>query len=83
MGVGDQQVADRFAGDRLRHRLHMGGVVGAGIENGDGAAADDVGAGSGVGEGRRILRQHPAHQGRQPFHLAIGRAFRGIGHVFP
>ena len=68
MGMGDEDVADGFAAHRVKQRRDMGVVVGAGIEDGDFAAADDVAHRALEGERPRIIGDHRAHAGRHVAH---------------
>ena len=65
MGVGDEDVGNRSVAGGGEDRIEMGGVVRAGVDDGERVAADEVGTGAVKGEGRGVRREHPAHQRRQ------------------
>ena len=64
MGVGDEDVGDGLAAHRVEQRGDMGVVVGAGIEDRDFAAADDVAHRALEGERARIVGDDGAHARR-------------------
>ena len=72
VGMGDENMGDGFAAHGIEQRRDMGVVVGAGIEDRDLAAADDVAHRTLEGERARIIGDDGAHARR---HLARpGRA---------
>ena len=68
MGMGDENVRDGFAAHGIEQRRDMGIVIGAGIEDRDFAAADDVTHRALEGERARIIGDHRAHAGRDLRH---------------
>src|SRR5579859_2112389 len=60
--VGDQDIGDPFAFCRLEDRLQMFRQVRSGIDHGDLAMADDVGACAFEREGARIVGDNPSDQ---------------------
>jgi hypothetical protein len=79
MAVGDDDHGDPLAGDRLDHRLEMGGVGRTGVDDRNLALADDVDAGAGEGERRRVRRDDPADalaEPRQAARRSFGAARR-------
>ena len=71
MRVGDEDVAQPFALDRLEQGVEMARIGRARIDDRDVAAADDIGAGSLIGEGTRIGGDQASQERRD--------AFRSIG----
>jgi hypothetical protein len=78
MGVGDQDARHGLAGEGVNQCCPMRGVVGAGIDDGDLAGADDIGVGAGEGERSRIAADQAADQRRQPVDPAGDRGEGGI-----
>ncbi len=66
MRVGDEDVGDGLAVERLQQRVDMVLLLRAGIDHRDLAVADDVGAGALEGERAGIARDDAADQRRQP-----------------
>ena len=64
MGVGDEDVRHRLAAHGVQERRNMGVIVGAGIEDGDIAAADDVADRAFEGERAGIIGGNRPHAGR-------------------
>ena len=67
MAMRHQNIAQPRAGDRFQHRRDMGGLRRTRIDNGDVRLANDVDAGSRMGEGTGIGRKEPANPGRHLF----------------
>ena len=74
MGVGDENMRHGLAAHGVEQRGDMRGIVGAGIDDGDLAAADDVADRALEGERPRIVGHHPAHAG----HRLVDRVGREI-----
>lgn len=72
MGVGAEDRRDRAAADRVEQRSEMRRVVRAGIDHRHILPAHQIGLRAGIGEGRRIGRQHARHQRGKP-HQRAGR----------
>ena len=72
MGVGDDEMGHGLSAHRVEHGIDVLGQVGAGVDDGDGAAPDDVGAGAVEGEDARIARDHPADRRRDLRRFAVG-----------
>ena len=66
MAVGDDDARDALAGDRRQQRVEMGRVGRTGIDDRNLALADDVDAGAGEGERRRVGGDDPAHALAEP-----------------
>ena len=77
MGVGDEDVGDRFAAHGVEQRRDMGVVVGTGIDDRHLAAADDVADRAFEGERARIIGDHRAHA-RRYFLGAAGHEIEGF-----
>ncbi len=60
VGVGDENMRDGLAAHRVEQRRAVHGIVGAGIDDGDFAAADDVAHRALEGERARIVAQTAA-----------------------
>ena len=69
MRVGDENMRHRLVAHGIEQRGDVDRIVGAGIDDGDLAAADDVGERALEGERPRIVGHHPAHAGH---HLVDG-----------
>ena len=69
MRVGDEDVRDRLVADRIEDRLRVRLVVGAGVDDRDLSASDDVGDGAGEGERAGIVGDDPADAWRNLFDL--------------
>ena len=63
MGVGHQQMRDGLALERVEQRVDVLGEIGPGIDDGDIAPAQHVGAGAVPGEGARVARDDAPHAG--------------------
>src|SRR5258708_10730853 len=61
VGMGDQDMRHGLAPHRIEQRRRMGFVVGAGIDDRDLAAADDITHRAGEGERARIIAEDPPH----------------------
>src|SRR6185437_1370284 len=70
MGVRDENMRHRLVAHGLEQRGYMGGIVRAGIDNGDAAFADNVAQRALEGERPRIVRHHAAYAG----HRLVDRA---------
>ena len=66
MRMGDEDMGDGLAVERLQQRVDMILLLRAGIDHRDLAVADDVGAGALEGERAGIARDDAADQRRQP-----------------
>ena len=71
VGMGDQDVADRFAVERSDKGVEMRFVERPRVDHGHVSPADDVGACAGEGEGARVVGDHSPQQGRDLGDLAI------------
>ena len=71
VGVRYQHVGDGLPGGGANERVDVGGVGRAGIDDGDVAAPDDVGAGAVERERARISGHHAPDQRRQLRHRAV------------
>ena len=69
--VRDQHVADPLAVGRRKNGIDVFGIGRTGIDHGDVAVAEDVGAGAVQREWTGILRDDPADQRRQLGHCAV------------
>ena len=78
MGMGADDVADRFALGRSEDRFDMARVFGARIDDRDIAVTDNIGLGASIGEGRRIGRKDAAHLGVQLHRQAGWQVFRQV-----
>ena len=74
VGVGDENMRHRLVAHGLEQRGDMGGIVRAGIDDGDAAAADDVAHRALEGERPGIVRHHAAYAGHRLVH-GVGREF--------
>ncbi len=72
VGVGADDRGDPFVPRRRQQRIDMRGQVRARIDHRDLARSDDIAVGAGEGERGWIVRQQPAHAGRDPFDLSHG-----------
>ena len=63
MGVRDQNMRHGFPAHGLQQRRRVSRIVGAGIDDRDLAAADDVTDRAGEGERARIVAENPPHAG--------------------
>ena len=73
VGVGDEDRLDRLALDRRKDRGEMVFVAGPRVEDSDCAAPQNIGARAGKGEGRRVRRDQPADERREPSDFARRR----------
>ena len=71
VGVGDEQVRDGLPRHRGQHGVDVGVERRSGVDDGDAAPADDVGAGPPRGELRRVVGHHPADAGGHLHALAV------------
>ena len=71
MRMGDQDMGDRLAAQGMLQGVDMGGKQRTGIDNGDLAAPDDIGAGAVEGERPAVRRDHPADRRRDRFDPAV------------
>src|SRR5579875_3247824 len=72
MGVGDEDVRDALVAEPGEQSLDMLGKIGAGIDHGDRAFADDIGAGALERERARVPRNDAAQPGRDALEPAVG-----------
>ncbi|MNY25476.1 hypothetical protein D3C86_1592610 [compost metagenome] len=73
MGVADEDMGDLAAIKRRQQRLKMRLILRAGIDDGNGAVADDVAVGAVKGEGGRIVDGDALDERGDRNRLAIGR----------
>ena len=74
MRMGDENMRHRLVAYGIEQRADMGGIVGAGIDDGDLAPADDVAERAFEGERSGVVGHHPAHAG----HHLVNRVGREI-----
>jgi hypothetical protein len=72
VGVGAQDRDHAAPGDGAQQRVHMRGIIRAGVDHRHVACPYDVALRAGVGEGRRIGRQHTRHHRRERHGFAGG-----------
>jgi len=72
VGVGDQDVADSLAVEGRDQSLQVRGQHRAGVNDGNGAAPDDVGPRAGEGEGAGVRRHDPSDERRYRVAAPIG-----------
>ncbi|MNE06328.1 hypothetical protein D3C80_989130 [compost metagenome] len=73
VGVADEDMGDFTALQRRHQRLKMRLILRAGIDDGDGTVADDIGVGAMESEGRRIVDGEALDQRGDRNRLAISR----------
>src|SRR3990170_3103802 len=64
MAVGDEDISEALALDRVRDRLQMAPVGGTGIDDGDFSATDDIRIGAEEGVGSGIIGDDAPDAGR-------------------
>ena len=72
MGVGDEDMADLFASHGVEEGSDVGVIVGAGVDDGDFAVSDYVGARASESELPGVVGCNPTDQERDLLRFTVG-----------